>query len=239
MDGILNVNKPAGMTSARTLDAVRRATGQRKSGHAGTLDPLATGVLLTCLNRGTRLVESLMGLPKVYVARARLDLTSRSFDNDGPTEPVDVGRIPTDDEVRRALHDLEGSILQTPPAVSALKVGGVAAYRRVRAGQTVELPPRPVMVYWIKMLDYQWPELQFAVACGRGTYIRALIRDVGIALGTGGCLVGLKRTAIGPFRVEDAVAPSELTADWSRHVISVEEVRRLVADSQPPSRPAN
>src|SRR5215510_3070569 len=129
MDGLLVLDKPAGISSAKALYRVRSILKQRKSGHAGTLDPAATGVLILCLGKSTKLVEELMGLPKTYAAAARLDVTSSSFDSDRELIPVPVARIPSANEVQAACAAQVGTILQTPPAVSAIKVGGRAAYK--------------------------------------------------------------------------------------------------------------
>ncbi len=230
MDGIINLYKPTGLTSAKALYRVRKITGQRKSGHAGTLDPAAEGVLLLCLGRATKLVEQIMDLPKVYRATARLDVTSDSFDSDGDVSPVVVPARPALDAVARVLSSFHGDIEQVPPAVSALKVGGRPAYKLSRAGKPPELAPRVVHVYWTHLQHYAWPGLEFEVACGRGTYIRALIRDIGAALGTGGCLTGLIRTAIGPFAAADAVRLEQLAEDGAAsHLIDLETSRRLIA----------
>lgn len=204
MDGLLNLNKPAGISSAAALYRVRRLLGQRKSGHTGTLDPAADGVLVIGLGRGTRLTESLMDQPKEYRAVARLDVTSSSYDADRPLEPVPVTRVPTEVELRAALAGFVGEIQQVPPAVSAIKIGGRPAYELERAGRVVTLGPRWVTVYALEVVMYAWPALTFTMRCGRGTYVRSLIRDLGAALGVGGCLTGLTRTAVGPFRIADA-----------------------------------
>jgi len=242
VDGLLNVYKPVGLTSARALDQVRRITGERKSGHAGTLDPAAEGVLLICLGRGTKLVERLMDLPKVYRATARLDCVSRGFDSEKGVQPVSVARVPSEAEVRAALGALEGWIEQVPPAFSALKVCGVAAYKLARRGRFPELPPRRVHVYWIHVWRYAWPELNFEVACGRGTYIRALVRDLGVRLGTGGCLTGLVRRAVGPFHVASAWALGQLGgACPEEYVVPLDAAQRLVQESEvsAPPRPGS
>lgn len=210
LDGLIVVNKPVGMTSTRALDIVRRLTGQRKSGHAGTLDPAASGVLLICLGRATKLVERLMDLSKVYRAEARLDLTSDSFDIETRTvRPVEVMSIPTEEQVRAACALFEGEIQQTPPAHSAVKIGGQPAYKFARRGQEVALAARTVRIDRLTVTHYAWPELAFDVACGRGTYIRALIRDIALKLNTGGCLTGLVRISVGPFQVSAACALGE------------------------------
>ena len=203
MDGIIDFNKPTGITSAKALYRVRKITGVRKSGHAGTLDPGADGVLVLCLGKATKLVETLMDQPKVYRAAARLDVTSESFDSDRPLVEVPVATPPDEAAIREACRRFEGVIEQVPPVISAVKVGGRPAYKRNRAGETVELRSRRVQVHWLQVTGYDWPVLEFELACGRGTYVRALIRDLGAALQTGGCLTGLARTAVGPFRLED------------------------------------
>jgi tRNA pseudouridine55 synthase len=204
--GIITLNKPVGITSAKALYRVRALTRVRKSGHAGTLDPAADGVLVLCLGQATKLVESIMDQPKVYRAAARLDVTSTSFDSEAPLQPVETARRPTPEEVRAALAGFEGRILQVPPAVSALKVGGRPAYELARRDQAPDLPPRPVTIYWVHLHAYAWPMLDFEMCCGRGTYVRAVARDLGQRLGTGGCLTALTRSAVGPFTLDRAVS---------------------------------
>ncbi len=204
MDGVINLNKPTGITSAKALYRVRYITGQRKSGHAGTLDPGASGVLILCMGRATKLVEAIMDQPKVYRAAARLDVTSESFDSDRPLAPVDVANVPTAQDVRAACQSFEGTIEQVPPKISAIKVGGTPAYKRTRRDPPIELKARSVRIYWLHIHAYNWPEIDFEMCCGRGTYVRSIIRDLGEKLGTGGCLTSLVRRRIGPFSVEEA-----------------------------------
>lgn len=203
MDGLINFNKPVGITSAKALYRVRTITRERKSGHAGTLDPGASGVLLLCLGKGTKLVERLMDQPKVYRTTARLDVTSESFDSDRPHKNVPVASPPSREQVAAALATFEGVIEQVPPSISAIKVGGVPSYRLVGRGMDQPLKPRPVRIDWIRLHAYEWPTIDFEMCCGRGTYVRSLIRDLGAALGTGGCLTSLSRIRIGPFAIED------------------------------------
>jgi len=198
--GIINLNKPIGITSAKAVYRVRKITGERKSGHAGTLDPNASGVLLVCLGKATKLVERVMDQPKVYRAVARLDLTSASYDAERETAPVEVAHPPTVEAVNNAIASFEGLIQQVPPAVSALKIKGMPAYKLARKRRPIELEPRTVRVYWMRLHRYAFPEVDFEMCCGRGTYVRALIRDLGEALGAGGCLTCLTRTQVGPFR---------------------------------------
>lgn len=236
MDGIINLNKPTGITSAKALYRVRKITRVRKSGHAGTLDPAADGVLVLCLGKATKLVEALMDQPKLYRAAARLDVTSESFDSDRPLVDVPVAAAPDEDTVRAACRHLEGAIEQVPPAISAVKIGGQPAYKRNRAGQTLELRARTVQVHWLHVHRYQWPTIDFELACARGTYVRALIRDLGMALGTGGCLTALTRTAVGPFRLADAHTFAELenAVDPEDYLIPLARARRVLAERPVP-----
>ena len=231
MDGIINLNKPTGVTSAKTLYRVRAITGERKSGHAGTLDPAASGVLVLCLGKATKLVESIMDQPKVYRATARLDVTSESLDSDRPLTPVDVGVIPTIEAVGAACAGFEGVIEQIPPQISAVKVGGVPAYKRKAGEGPMVLAARPVHIYWLHIHAYAWPTIDFEMCCGRGTYVRSLIRDLGRRLGTGGCLTALTRTRVGPFRVEDAWSLESLpdAAGPSEYLMGVERARTALA----------
>jgi len=231
LHGLILLDKREGLTSAQTLYQVRKINGQRKSGHAGTLDPAASGLLILCLGRGTKLVEALMDQPKVYRATARLDVTSASFDCGRPFEPVEVIEPPTAEQVQAALRSFEGEIQQVPPAISAVKVGGVPAYKRAHKQQSFELQPRPTRVYWLHLHRYAWPELDFEMACGRGTYVRALIRDLGTQLNTGGCLTTLARTRIGPFMLDAAwtLEAIESTPCPDDYLVSLNQARELLA----------
>lgn len=233
LDGLLVLDKPSGITSARALDKVRRFLGQRKSGHAGTLDPMATGVLLVTLGRCTRLTERLMNLPKTYTSTVRLDATSASFDADRLLVPVAVDNLPTRERIDELLLALRGVIQQTPPAVSALKIRGRAAYARERAGETVELVPRSVRIDEVRATRYVWPELDIELACGRGFYVRALARDLGIALGTGGCLTRLRRTSVGPFHADDGWSLEKLAGSENAIacVIAPDVIERRLSES--------
>lgn len=228
--GIIDFNKATGITSARALYAVRKVVGQRKSGHAGALDPAAGGVLVLCLGQATKLTELIMDQPKVYRARARLDVTSESFDSDRPLVEVPVASPPDRAAVETALASFEGDIWQVPPAVSAVKVGGQPAYKLQRAGQVPELKARHARIYWVHLHEYAWPELDFELACGRGTYVRALVRDLGGLLRTGGCLVALTRTCVGPFGINEAVTLDDLRQAGGPevYVVPLERARELL-----------
>ncbi|MCS7179015.1 MAG: tRNA pseudouridine(55) synthase TruB [Anaerolineae bacterium] len=212
MDGILNLNKPRGLTSHDVVARVRAVARQREVGHAGTLDPMATGVLLLCLGRATRLAEYLMHSPKLYRARIRLGITTDTDDAEGTIiaeRPVQADRA----AVEAALEQFRGRILQVPPVYSALKRGGQPLYRLARQGRMVERPPRPVEIYRLDLTLWEPPELTLEVLCSPGTYIRALARDLGEALGCGAHLTGLIRLASGDFRLEDAVELETVTPE--------------------------
>ncbi len=211
-DGVLNLNKPVGITSARALDRFRRITNVRKSGHSGTLDPLASGVLVICMGRATKLVERIMDQPKVYAATARLDVVSETHDADAEMTPMPDAAPPRRDDLLTALAEFEGRIEQTPPAFSAVKVDGQPAYKLARGNKPVKLKPRAVTVYWLAVSRYAWPEIEFELCCGRGTYVRSLIRDLARRLDTGGCLTRLERRAVGPYRLDAAITLDELSA---------------------------
>jgi len=214
----------------------------RKSGHAGTLDPNASGVLVLCLGKGTKLVERLMDQPKVYHAVARLDMTSASYDAEKEMTPVEVPNVPPVEEVRESLASFEGIIEQVPPAVSALKIKGRPAYKFAHKNKPVELEPRPVQIYWLHLHRYEFPELEFEMCCGRGTYVRALIRDLGEKLGTGGCLTALTRTQVGPFLQTDgwSFEALEAAASPTEYLTDLERCHELLAPQRAtiPSRPA-
>ena len=181
--GVINLDKPAGISSAWAVDQVKRLLPRKtKIGHAGTLDPFATGVLLLLVGKATRQCERLMDQPKQYEATVRFGATTATDDPESPPTPWPrpiVGPGPTLDQVRSVLANFVGSIQQRPPAFSALKVAGQRAYDLARGGQEVKLEPRTVRVYGIELLDYAWPLLRLRIDCGRGTYIRAIARKRG------------------------------------------------------------
>jgi len=215
--GLLVVDKPLGASSMDVVRRVRYAAGNCRTGHAGTLDPLATGVLVCCLGKGTKLVEGLMGQPKIYQATLDLGAFTITDDAEGEREEVACDEPPGAERVRAVLDELTGTIMQRPPAYSACKIDGQPAYKRARRGETVELAARPVRIDRIVIDAYAWPELRITVDCGRGTYLRSLARQIGEALGTGGHLTALRRTAVGEYRIEHALAldalPDVLTQD--------------------------
>lgn len=221
--GILNVHKPAGMTSRIAVTEVEwhlrrlaREQGQKlskgtvKVGHAGTLDPLATGVLVVCIGKASRLVPFVQDQPKTYEAAFTLGARSDSDDTEGTIEEVPDAPRPTRDEIERALAPYQGVIEQVPPQFSAVHVDGKRAYKLARKGEAIALNARPVEVHQIELLDYEWPELKLRIECGSGTYIRSLARDLGDDLGCGGLMHGLIRTGIGPFQLEHGLTIAEI-----------------------------
>jgi len=206
---LLLVDKPAGITSHDAVDRVRRALGTRKVGHAGTLDPLATGLLLVGVGRATRLLRFLGDLPKLYRGTGLLGVETSTLDAEGEV----VGQAPfdrvTEAGLRRAMGTLVGEIEQVPPAYSAVKMGGETLYRKARRGESVEAPARRVSVYRFDPVRVDPPRFDFVVECSGGTYVRTLVADVGTSLGCGAHLAALRRTAIGPFRAEDARPPQD------------------------------
>ena len=209
--GIVNLNKPRGLTSRQAVDCVKRAVRPAKTGHAGTLDPLADGVLIVCVGSATRLIEYVQAMPKRYVGTFLLGRTSDTEDIEGDVHLVVDARQPTATELRAAAAKFVGVIEQRPPAFSALKVQGRRAYELARAGMSVELAPRPVEIHRLEVLSYDYPELVLEVECGSGTYIRSLGRDLAESVGTCAVMSALTRTAIGCFQIADAWTPEKLT----------------------------
>jgi tRNA pseudouridine55 synthase len=210
MFGLINIDKPRGITSRDVVNRVQRLVKPIKVGHAGTLDPLATGVLIVALGPATRLVEYVQRLPKTYLATFQLGKMSDTEDIEGEVVALTDPPIPAEEELRAVLPKFTGVITQQPPAYSALKVGGQRAYALARRGEAVELAPRPVEIHEINLVRYQYPELELLIRCGSGTYVRSLGRDIARALGTDAVMSALVRQAIGPFRMEEAVAYAEL-----------------------------
>lgn len=210
MLGILNINKPAGWTSRDVVNRVQRLVRPAKVGHAGTLDPLATGVLVVCVGQATRLIEYVQRMPKRYVGTFQLGVTSPSDDTELELTPVAGAKIPTLAELQQALPQFVGPIQQCPPAYSAVKVQGNRAYDLARQGQEIELPARPVTIHSIEIVRYEYPELVLDIRCGSGTYVRSLGRDLAESLGTGAVMSGLVRTAIGKFAFEQSCTPEQV-----------------------------
>ncbi len=212
MFGFLNIDKPLGMTSHDVVAKVRRKLGIKKIGHAGTLDPLASGVLILCVGAATRLSEYVMDSTKRYRARVRLGVVTTTYDAEGAvTRERDATHI-TRADVEQALLPFLGAIDQVPPMFSAIKQGGVKLYDLARAGKTVEREPRAVRIDVLTVTEWQEPEFTLEVTCSAGTYIRSLAFDLGEALGVGAHLAGLARVASGRFALEQAVTLADFLA---------------------------
>jgi tRNA pseudouridine55 synthase len=211
ISGILNVNKPRGLTSRAVVDRVAGVAGGAKMGHAGTLDPLASGVLVVCVGQATRLVEWIQRLPKSYRSVVLLGARSDTLDADGRISHEANPRVPSRLDIENATTPWIGEVEQMPPDYSALKVRGRRAYDLARAGRPVDLAPRRVRIERISMVHYDWPRLELEIDCGSGTYIRSIARDIGEALGCGGLVETLIRTRIGSFSIDRAVNLDELS----------------------------
>jgi tRNA pseudouridine55 synthase len=202
--GLLNINKPSGMTSRRVVDHVQRLVRPDKAGHAGTLDPLASGVLVVCVGAATRLIDYVQQAAKRYTATFLLGRASDTEDVEGQVIELPDPPVPTRQQIEQAAAGFVGEIEQRPPAFSALKVAGKRAHELARAGEAVELAARPISVYGIDILHYEYPELTLDIRCGSGTYVRSLGRDLAESLGTAAVMSALVRTAIGSFRLDEA-----------------------------------
>ena len=210
-EGIFAVYKDEGMTSHDVVDVVRRATGERRVGHAGTLDPCACGVLVVGVGRpSTKRLSSVVGTEKEYLTRVRLGWRSTSDDREGEKEEVVVAAPPTEDQVRQALASFEGVIAQRPPAFSAVKLGGRPAYKLARKKRVVDLAPRKVEAKQIELLRYEWPFADIRLVTGPGFYVRSLARDLGELLGTGGYVEHLERTRVGTYTKDKAIPLDDL-----------------------------
>jgi len=215
MEAIVNIDKPLGLSSARVVGRVKRLLPRgTKIGHAGTLDPFATGVLLLLVGRATKRCEELMDQPKQYEATVKFGATTATDDPESPeiAWPNSAGEI-SREQIESLLPSFIGEVMQQPPIFSALKVGGRRAYALARKGHAVKLFPRPVRIYGIELLEYHWPLLRLRIDCGRGTYIRSLARDIGAALNVGGHLTQLRRTRVGQYEVESAIKLEDMTAE--------------------------
>jgi tRNA pseudouridine55 synthase len=219
LDGFLNVDKPPGITSRAVVDRVCRMVNSKRVGHAGTLDPLATGVLVIAIGKATRLVEYVQNQRKTYQAGFLLGQTSDTDDTEGTIRFNERAASPQKNEIESALENFTGRIEQIPPKFSAIKLEGKRAYDLARAGAEVKLRPRPVEVFRINVEEYSFPKLSLKIECGSGTYIRSIARDLGELLGVGGLMESLTRTAIGIFQQTNAVSLERLEQeDWRTHL---------------------
>jgi tRNA pseudouridine55 synthase len=212
-NGLLCLNKPIGDSSRQVVNRVQRLTKPAKCGHAGTLDPLATGVLVVCVGQATKLIEYVQRMPKRYLGTFLLGRESPTEDIEGEVRELIDPPVPTLSQIQAAAARLTGEIMQRPPAYSALKLGGRRAYDLARAGKEVELAPRPILIHDITVVSYHYPELALDIACGSGTYVRSLGRDLAESLGTAAVMSALVRTEIGEFRLSNALDAQSLTAE--------------------------
>lgn len=214
--GMLVIDKRLRMTSTQVCRIVKRrlmnagAPKRVKVGHGGTLDPLATGVVVVLIGRATKLCDRIMAGEKEYLADVDLSRVSTTEDGEGEISEVPIEREPSLEEVERVCRTFTGVVMQRPPVFSALKIGGRPAYDMARRGQEVKLEARAVEIGEIRVVEYRWPLLRLDVRCGKGVYIRSLARDIGAALGVGGMLTGLRRTRVGRFGIDQAIDPDRI-----------------------------
>lgn len=232
-EGLLLVDKPAGLTSHDVVDAIRRKFGFKKVGHGGTLDPMATGLLVILLGRGTKLSERIMASDKTYEGILRLGVTTDTEDVDGQVlSEADFSGV-TREQLAAEMRRREGDLLQVPPMVSAIKRQGVPLYKLARKGQTVERAPRLIHLYEFRLLSFEPPRAAFRLRCTKGTYVRTLCADIGRALGCGAFLEALRRIEAGDLSVEKAT-PLEELLNMDRDQLT-QRVRPLVKESAGPA----
>jgi len=220
INGVIVIDKPAGLTSARVVDRVKRLLPRgTKVGHAGTLDPFATGVLVLLVGRATKLCEAMMDQPKAYDATLKLGATTATDDPESAEQITPDVRAPDRSTIDAALAHFRGTIMQRPPAYSAIKIEGRRAYDLARDGAEVQIEARPVNVYRIDLIKYEYPLVDLTIDCGRGTYIRSIARDLGERLTTGAYLTQLRRTRVGRFTTEQAVSLHSLQRETIRDVV--------------------
>lgn len=209
MNGIFNIDKPAGLSSHAVVAAVRKASNVSRVGHAGTLDPMATGVLLVCIGQGVRVTEYLIDHDKKYRARVKLGIETDTYDATGKVVAEHNVRV-TPEQIVDVLNSFVGKIEQMPPAFSAIKKDGVPHYKLARRGEQVETTVRQVEIFSIELCEANLPEIEFDVHCSKGTYIRSLAHDLGKVLDCGAHLTALRRTAVAQFSIDDAVSLDQL-----------------------------
>ena len=213
MFGFININKPHGVTSRDVVNQIQRRIEHQKVGHCGTLDPIATGVLVLGIGSATRLVEFVQRMPKSYQGKFLLGWSSETLDVEGNIFQTTGAPVPSRKSVLQTLQHFQGKILQQPPQYSAIKVGGRRAYEVARSGKRVELAPREVNIYEISLVDYTYPELTLEITCSGGTYIRAIGRDFASRLNTSAVMHSLCRTAIGEFKISDSLSLESLNKE--------------------------
>ncbi|MGC8846286.1 MAG: tRNA pseudouridine(55) synthase TruB [Candidatus Hydrogenedens sp.] len=224
-DGIILINKPSGLTSHDVVDYIRKKTGIKRIGHTGTLDPNATGLLILCLGKATKLSEYFVDLDKTYEGKMRLGLVSDSHDIDGNIKEKNTWEDISENKIKKYISQFVGELEQIPPMVSAIKVGGKRLYKMAREGLTVEREARKVIVYEFLVLKIELPDIWFRVSCSRGTYVRTLCHDFGQKIGCGAILTELKRTKIGNYSVENAIPLETLETkeEIQKQLINIEQ----------------
>ena len=228
--GVIAIDKPRGPTSMSMVNLIRRRAGKVKTGHAGTLDPLATGVLVLGLGKMTKRLGELTNTIKRYTTVIDLSATTIGHDAETPPIAVNVSRVPPTSEVETAVQGFHGAIMQSPPIFSAVKVEGRRAYVGARKGEDVTLAPRPVVVRDISVIAYDWPTVTIDIECEKGFYVRSLARDLGEALNVGGDCLEIRRTAVGPFTIEMAIALEDLPDIISQEdLVLPEQVDQLLS----------
>lgn len=230
-NGALIVDKPAGITSHDVVAITRRALKQKKIGHCGTLDPMATGILILVLGKGTKLQDKLMAEVKEYTGTIHLGVETSSLDKEGDiTKTSPIGDY-SDSDISDAFDQFMGDFNQIPPMVSAIKKDGVRLYKLAREGKTIERPPRSVSVYEYEITKISLPEIQFRVVCSKGFYVRSYAHDIGNILGCGGHLSELRRTKSGNFTTEDCICLEDLRSgdekEITQKVIPIETLKNL------------
>jgi len=224
--GFILINKPCGITSHDVVDYLRKITRIRKIGHSGTLDPLATGLLILGIGRGaTKLLYKFLNEKKEYIAKIRLGAISTTYDKEGEIVFKKNIKIPTTEKVKKVLKKFCGRIEQIPPSFSAKKIKGRKMYELARKGKKVELKPKEVEIYKISLLKYKWPFLEIKVSCSSGTYIRSLANDIGKELNCGGYIEELTRTKIGKICLNEAVDLYKLNSqNWEKFLIDISKI---------------
>jgi tRNA pseudouridine55 synthase len=217
--GVIPIDKPVGVSSRRVVDAVAKALGMKAVGHAGTLDPLASGVVVVCVGHATKLVDFVHQLPKHYTATFLLGRSSPSDDFETPIEEEADPLRPERDEIERALGAFRGDILQRPCDYSAVHVDGKRAYRLARKGRPVELAAKPVRIERLEVTAYDWPRLGLDIVCSSGTFVRAIGRDLAAVLGTRAVMESLVRTAVGPFQLAASLPLAGVMPETTRGAI--------------------
>jgi tRNA pseudouridine55 synthase len=223
VDGLIVLDKPTGITSRDAVNKLQRTLPRKtKIGHTGTLDPLATGVLVVCIGHATRLADYIQAQGKTYTADIVLGFSSDTDDADGTITPLPCVNPVCVEDILAVLPKFTGEIQQTPPSYSAVKVDGVRAHSLARRGREMELTPRPVQIHDITVEQFQWPRLRLKVTCGKGTYIRSLARDIGSALGCGGYIEQLRRTSVGSFTSDMGVSPDATQAELRKRLLPMQ-----------------